>query len=138
MRRERDDFSKYSMTDDADPAMLVGALGDEDVGLDLERNTQQADDAAEEGGLSEPLAILQARFRSRRQPGGGESPDAFATPSGIQDADPAILVGALGDERVGLEMQLDAEDPKADPVELEWDAGQQRPRLVIYPAGLLG
>lgn len=138
MRRERDDFSKYSMTDDADPAMLVGALSDEDVGLDLERNTQQADDAAEEGGLSEPLAILQARFRSRRQPGGGESPDAFATPSGIQDADPAILVGALGDERVGLEMQLDAEDPKADPVELEWDAGQQRPRLVIYPAGLLG
>jgi hypothetical protein len=115
MQPERDDSSNDRLAEDADPAILVGALGDERVGLDLERDTQQADDAAEEGALSAPPATLRAHLSSRREPGCGQSPDTFAVPSGIQDADPAILVGALGDERVGLDTQRDAAEPNADP-----------------------
>lgn len=115
MQPERDDSFDYSVTEDDDLAILVGAFGDERVGLDLERNTQQAADAAEQGDLSAPPASLQAHLSSRREPGRSESPGTFAASSGSQDADPAILVGALGDERVGLDMRRDAAEPSADP-----------------------
>jgi hypothetical protein len=44
MGPERDDAARYGVTEDTDPAMLVGALGDERDGLDLERDAQQADE----------------------------------------------------------------------------------------------
>jgi hypothetical protein len=44
MQPDRDDAAKYGVTEDTDPAMLVGALGDERDGLDVERDTRQADE----------------------------------------------------------------------------------------------
>lgn len=43
MPSERDDPSRYGVTEDADRAMLVGALGDERTGLDEESGAAPAD-----------------------------------------------------------------------------------------------
>jgi hypothetical protein len=113
MQPERDDLSTPGMTEEADPAMLVGALGDERTGLD-----QHADDAADAAGEAGPAAApaaLRSHRSSRGEPGSGGSPGDLAASSGVPDADPAMLVGALGDERVGLDAQRDAEEPTADP-----------------------
>lgn len=54
MPSEHDDPARSDVAEDPDPAMLVGALGDERTGLDQERDAQQPDEgaevAADEGG----------------------------------------------------------------------------------------
>jgi hypothetical protein len=44
MPSERDDAARYGVTEDTDPAMLVGALADERDGLDVERDSQPTDE----------------------------------------------------------------------------------------------
>ncbi len=101
MGPERDDAARYGVTQDADPAMLVGALGDERDGLDLERDAQQADDELDPAGE-------QGR-PTWRGPTRGKPLGDFAAPPVAEDADPAMLVGALGDERDGLDLERDAQ-----------------------------
>jgi hypothetical protein len=105
---EHDDPAKYDVAEEADPAMLVGALGDERTGLDQERDAQQLDGGAEvavgEGG---PAALQRAR-QSGRNSGNLLGPEV------VEDADPAMLVGALGDERTGLEVDRDAATDQDD------------------------
>jgi hypothetical protein len=110
---ERDDPSRYGVTEDTDPAILIGALDDERIGLGQERDARQADDredavAGEGGG---PTAPPPAELRRTRQggPGFGDLP----VPEVMQDADPAMLVGALDDERMGLNEERDAEPDDA-------------------------
>lgn len=102
MPSDHGDPASYGVTKDADPAMLVGALADERTGLDQERDAQQPDEGADattgEGG---PAALQRARRR-------GSGSGALPAPEVAQDADPAMLVGALGDERTGLEVEPDA------------------------------
>lgn len=102
MPSEYDDPASYGVTEDTDPAMLVGALGDERTGLDQERDAQQPDDGADATtGEGSPAALQRVR---RRRPDAVNLP----APEVAQDADPAMLVGALGDERTGLEVEPDA------------------------------
>jgi hypothetical protein len=117
MSSEHNDPSRYDGTEDADPAMLVGALGDERVGLRQERDAQPADDeedaVAGEGSPTTPPPAELNRT-SQREPGSGKIAVLIAVPEDTQDADPAILVGALGDERTGLDEERDAERADRD------------------------
>jgi len=130
MPSEHHDPASYGVTQDADPAMLVGALGDERTGLDQERDAQQPDDGTDATTGESGPAVLQ---RARRS--GSESSNLPA-PEVAQAPDPAMLVGALGDERMGLEAEPDAaadQDQVADRVEEprrpqdEHRRGQARP-----------
>jgi hypothetical protein len=97
------DPASYGVTGDADPAMLVGALGDERIGLEQDHDAQQLPDDGTDAitGQSSPAALQRAR-RSASDSG------YLAAPEVGQDVDPAMLVGALGEERTGLEVEPDA------------------------------
>jgi hypothetical protein len=82
--------------------MLVGALGDERIGLDQERDAQQPDDGTDGTTDQSGPAALQRARRSGSDSGNLPAPEV------AQDADPAMLVGGLGDERTGLEVEPDA------------------------------
>jgi hypothetical protein len=108
MPSQHDDPARSGMAEDPDPAMLVGALGDERTGLDQEPDAQRPDEgaevAADEGG---PVALRRARWS------GGESGNLLG-PEVVEDADPAMLVSALGDERTGLEVDRDSATDQDD------------------------
>ncbi|HZD70362.1 MAG TPA: hypothetical protein VFA45_16125 [Actinomycetes bacterium] len=101
------------MTDDADLSMLVGALDDERTGLDEERDAQQADDLEDAAaGGSDLTAPPPAALHRRRQdePSSGD----ILAPEVMKDADPAMLVGALDDERTGLDEERDPATAERD------------------------
>jgi hypothetical protein len=132
MPSSHDDPASYGVTEDADPAMLVGALGDERTGLDQERDPQQPNDGRDattgEGGP----AVLQRARRSNTDSGNLPAPEI------AQDADPAMLVGALGDERTGLEVEPDAaaeQDDVANRVEEPRRPQDERGRVPAREAG---
>jgi hypothetical protein len=85
--------------------MLVGALGDEHTGLSQQGDAQQADDREE--GLAEGGATVPPPAGLQRTKQGGPGSGDIPLPEIPSDADPAKLVGALGEERLGLDDEGD-------------------------------
>jgi hypothetical protein len=108
MPSQHDDPARSGVAEDPDPAMLVGALGDERTGLDQEPYGQQPDEGVEGAADAGGPAALQRARRSGRDSGNLLGPEV------MQDADPAMLVGALGDERTGLEVERDSATDQDD------------------------